>query len=681
MLRWFTQLRLAQKFLLLGAIVLSMMAFPTVLYLQSTVTNVRQAQRQAEGMPAITALHTIVEHLQVHRGLSSGMLGGSKEMGQRRLGARDAVNRALNQAQDILVQTQAPQEQQESLRTLQRKWQELEQIVAGGQIQMGDSFARHTDLVFDVMLISEDLLVAYGLQASNNMANAALLQATLVHAPMLGEMVAQMRGMGAGLLAKAFVSVDERGRFQTLVSRTAELQQQAGRAIRRAMALNPEYAQALGDEVRTVAQRLGESVELARGEVLEVDLLQYPATDYFDKLTAAIESVNTGRVHGAELLTERLTADARHQRNQLVGLVVALSVSLAVVVALALLFIRSITTPLRHAIQLAESVARGDLSGQDVPTDRSEVGELIAAQQQMRARLRPVIAQVRQSAHSVALASAEIAQGNQDLSGRTESQASALEQTAASMEELSATVRHNADNAQQAHQLSVSAQSVVREGGQVVGQVVQTMQGIHDSSRRMSDIIGVIDGIAFQTNILALNAAVEAARAGEQGRGFAVVAGEVRSLAQRSAEAAKEIKQLIADSVRRMDEGNALAHQAGNTMQEVEAAIEKVNTIVSAISSASQEQASGVAQVGEAITHMDHATQQNAALVEQMAAAAASLSNQSQELVRAVSVFREDGCSDIGFGRQDSVAQQSAGALAQPASAAVGRTSRTALPR
>lgn len=174
----------------------------------------------------------------------------------------------------------------------------------------------------------------------------------------------------------------------------------------------------------------------------------------------------------------------------------------------------------------------------------------------------------------MALASAEIAQGNQDLSGRTESQASALEQTAASMEELSATVRHNADNAQQAHQLSVSAQSVVREGGQVVGQVVQTMQGIHDSSRRMSDIIGVIDGIAFQTNILALNAAVEAARAGEQGRGFAVVAGEVRSLAQRSAEAAKEIKQLIADSVRRMDEGNALAQQsAGALAQPASAAV------------------------------------------------------------------------------------------------------------
>ena len=214
----------------------------------------------------------------------------------------------------------------------------------------------------------------------------------------------------------------------------------------------------------------------------------------------------------------------------------------------------------------------------------------------MRARLRPIVQQVRQGSDAVALASAEIAQGNQDLSARTESQASALEQTAASMEELSATVRHNADSAQQASQLTQTAHSIASQGGQMVGQMVQTMQGIHDSSRKMGDIIGVIDSIAFQTNILALNAAVEAARAGEQGRGFAVVASEVRSLAGRSAEAAKEIKRLIDDSVQRVGAGNALAQQTGETMQEMVGAIGKVNTIVSAISNASREQAEGVSK-------------------------------------------------------------------------------------
>jgi methyl-accepting chemotaxis protein len=260
----------------------------------------------------------------------------------------------------------------------------------------------------------------------------------------------------------------------------------------------------------------------------------------------------------------------------------------------------------------------------------------------------------------VALASAEIAQGNMDLSGRTEQQASALEETAASMEQLSATVRHNADNAREASLLAGAARDVAVQGGDVVAQVVQTMQGINDSSRQIADIISVIDGIAFQTNILALNAAVEAARAGEQGRGFAVVASEVRSLAQRSAEAAKQIKHLIDTSVSRVGEGNVLVQKAGHTMGDVVTAIQKVNDIVSAISSASQEQANGVAQVGEAVTQMDHATQQNAALVEEMAAAANSLNLQGQELVRAVSLFRWEGsaASDAVQGRSSGAAQR-----------------------
>ena len=641
MLRWLTQLRLAQKFLLLGAIVLATMAIPTFLYLKSTVDNLRQAERQANGMPALIALSGVVERIQVHRGLSAGMLAGNQEMKQRRLAARDAVNTALAQAQAALQQSETPPEQFDALQTLQKKWQALEQLVANGQISMPDSFARHTGFVNDLFIMNEELLVAYSLQSSSQMANISLLQATLIQAPQFNEGLAQLRGLGSAYLTQGFIGVDERGRFRALISRTEELYQQAVRSIGRAMELNPSYAQNLQTEVQKAAQLTDQSLALAQAQVLDIDLLQYPATEYFGKLTQAITEVNKVNSHGSELLAQRLRTDVRAQRNQFMTLIAVMVLVLGATVALGVLFVRSITVPMRQAIGLAEAVANGDLSGDDLPADRSEVGELIAAQQQMRARLRPVIAQVRQSADSVALASAEIAQGNQDLSGRTESQASALEQTAASMEQLSATVRHNADNAQQAHQLSTSAQSIVQEGGSVVTQVVETMQGIHDSSRRMSDIIGVIDGIAFQTNILALNAAVEAARAGEQGRGFAVVAAEVRALAGRSAAAAKEIKQLIADSVQRMDQGNALAQRAGQSMHEVEAAIQKVNAIVSAISSASQEQASGVAQVGEAITQMDHATQQNAALVEEMAAAASSLHSQSQELVRAVAVFND----------------------------------------
>ncbi len=255
-------------------------------------------------------------------------------------------------------------------------------------------------------------------------------------------------------------------------------------------------------------------------------------------------------------------------------------------------------------------------------------------------RMESAVAQVRSSAGSMDVACAEIAAGNHDLSARTESQASALQQTAASMEELSSTVRQNADNARQANQLAQSASTVAVQGGEVVSQVVDTMKGINDSSKKIADIISVIDGIAFQTNILALNAAVEAARAGEQGRGFAVVASEVRSLAGRSAEAAKEIKTLITESVGRVEHGSALVDQAGTTMNEVVASIRRVTDIMGEISAASSEQNKGVAQVGEAVTQIDQATQQNAALVEEMAAAASSLKNQANELVQAVSVFK-----------------------------------------
>ena len=293
----------------------------------------------------------------------------------------------------------------------------------------------------------------------------------------------------------------------------------------------------------------------------------------------------------------------------------------------------------RTAVAVARAVAEGDLST-SISLKRGDTDSLLAWLNNMQTGLSRAVSDVRKGSDYVSHASQEIASGNQDLSTRTEQQASELQQTAATMDELGTTVRNNADSALQASQLAHSASEVAVRGGEVVGRVVQTMKGINESSRKISDIIGVIDAIAFQTNILALNAAVEAARAGEQGRGFAVVAAEVRNLAQRSAEAAKEIKGLIGASVDRVEQGSALVDQAGVTMQEVVASIRRVSDIVSEISSASAEQSSGVAQVGQAITRMDQGTQQNAALVEQSAAAADSLKQQAEQLVAAVAVFK-----------------------------------------
>ena len=294
----------------------------------------------------------------------------------------------------------------------------------------------------------------------------------------------------------------------------------------------------------------------------------------------------------------------------------------------------------------AQRVADGNLS--PVPgVMQAPTGSVLFSLGSMQSSLYALVAKVRAASDSIATGSHQIAQDNRDLSARTEQQATALEQTAASMETLGSTVKQNADSARQANQLAMNASMVAVQGGEVVSQVVETMKGINESSRKIADIIGVIDGIAFQTNILALNAAVEAARAGEQGRGFAVVASEVRSLAGRSAEAAKEIKTLIGASVERVTQGTALVDKAGETMTEVVGSIKRVTDIMGEISAASSEQATGVARVGEAVTHMDQATQQNAALVERMAAAASSLKDQAQDLVQTVSTF-DLGTGDFG---------------------------------
>jgi methyl-accepting chemotaxis protein len=335
-------------------------------------------------------------------------------------------------------------------------------------------------------------------------------------------------------------------------------------------------------------------------------------------------------------------------RNLVTTIIAAVLLAALVAVGMAVWIIRSITRPINEAVELARAVAAGDLTRRVEVRSTDETGVLMQALADMQNGLVQVVGRVRSGSEGVSSASVQIAQGNQDLSSRTENQASALEETAASMEELSSTVRQNADNAAQANQLAQTASNVARQGGEVVSQVVDTMKGIETSSKKIADIISVIDGIAFQTNILALNAAVEAARAGEQGRGFAVVAGEVRNLAQRSASAAKEIKDLITESVERVSSGTVLVDKAGSTMSEVVDSVRRVTDIMAEISAASKEQSDGVAQIGEAVTQMDQATQQNAALVEEMAAAASSLRTQASDLVQAVAVFRLSS-NAVGF--------------------------------
>ncbi len=371
-------------------------------------------------------------------------------------------------------------------------------------------------------------------------------------------------------------------------------------------------------------------------------------TKYFEQLDKFIAYQN------AEMVTAGKDASALTTNTQLV--IMALSLGAAFIsLVVAFLATRSITRPLNEAVDVAKRVADGDLTSNIVVTSTDETGQMMEALKFMNDSLIRIVAEVRTGTVSIAEASSEIASGNLDLSSRTEQQASSLGQTSRSMHELTSTVQQNADNARQANQLAAKASEVAVRGGSVVTNVIETMGSITASSKKIVDIIGVIDGIAFQTNILALNAAVEAARAGEQGRGFAVVASEVRNLAQRSAAAAKEIKALIGDSVSKVREGSTLVEQAGVTMEEVVASVRRVTDIMGEITSASQEQSAGIAQVNSTILEMDETTQQNAALVEEAAAAAASMQDQAANLQRVVSVFKLDQDAPAYVARQEEI--------------------------
>ncbi|MEY4563658.1 MAG: hypothetical protein RLZZ618_2935 [Pseudomonadota bacterium] len=357
-------------------------------------------------------------------------------------------------------------------------------------------------------------------------------------------------------------------------------------------------------------------------------------------LAALMKATQDFIEHGQEDAHAKVAAAEAAYRNDRLMLLTAGVVAVLFALAMGWLLAQAITVPLLRAVGLAEAVASGDLRS-DIVVDRfDETGNLLAALKRMNDGLGEMVTRVRQSADGIATASAEIATGNMDLSSRTEQQASALEQTSASMQEMTSRVQQNADSSRQASQLASAAADVAGRGGQVVDRVVSTMNDITSSSKKIGDIIGVIDGIAFQTNILALNAAVEAARAGEQGRGFAVVASEVRSLAQRSAEAAKEIKRLIGDSVDRVEAGAQLVGEAGTTMTDVVRQVRQVTSLMSEINASTSEQSSGIQQVNQAVSSLDQGTQQNAALVEQSAAAAESLKNQAADLLQVIAVFK-----------------------------------------
>jgi methyl-accepting chemotaxis protein len=643
--------------MILGLIAALLAIIPAYLYMREAGKVLHAYQDEHDGLPVVVDGLKAVQYTQQHRGLSALVLGGVQAAADKRRAKQaeaDAAYDRLEKAAAALGDKAII----DAFASAKQEWQTLRNGVAEGRLTVPQSYAGHTGLVPKLLKVNELIGDAYGLSLDPDKDSYQLIQSMFYQLPWLTEETGKTRAKGAGLLAKKEATAEDRMQQASIMARVSDRLDQTLTAFSKAAAANPDIEAKLGTRLREAGDAARKIVELGTEQIVRADPLTYSGEEWVARTTAAIDlqfALNEAAAKELDLMLAEKIGGFMRQRWIMIGTMVAL---FALAAWICVLIARSVTQPLKNAIAVADEVAKGKLDNDFDVGPPNEVGQLLRSLKTMSESLRGIVSDVRASVDQINAASRDIATGNADVSSRLESQASNLEETASSMEELTSTVKQNADNARQANQLVHSAADVAGKGGTVVSQVVQTMGEINDSSRKIVDIIGVIDGIAFQTNILALNAAVEAARAGEQGRGFAVVASEVRNLAQRSASAAKEIKDLIGHSVDRVEQGNRLVGEAGLAMQEVLKSVQSITVIMQEIATASAEQGNGIEQINMAVTQMDDTTQQNAALVEQTAAASASLQDQAQLLVKAISIFT--------LGNEDSVATPAA-RLQQPA--------------
>lgn len=642
MQRFLSKLAMWQKFALIGMLAVVMVGIPAAMVVNTNLQAVAQARANAEGIPPAGTVLKLLQLTQQMRGLSVGYLVGNEAMGATRQQKQPEMEQALAQAADLISSRFAGSSLVTDMDALGRDWQPLVTSVGNRTISQADSFAAHTRLVSVELALLSKIASVSGLTLNPEPGSNHVSRAVLKYLPTLSENLGQARAFGGAILTRGAATPQERLQITMLKGMAEENLRNVEAEFRMAFANDDGMRERIETSLAVASAAVHDGLRLMTAEILEADSLDYSSTEYFARMTKAIDTQFDVIYVAFKALDDRLDARVDAGRHELWVTTAAIAVLGFLATALVVLVTRTVVRSMQQAVRVAQTVASGDLTSNIDTTATDETGQLLQALKHMNANLAGIVGDVRHGTHAIASASRQIAAGNQDLSVRTEEQASALEQTAASMEEMASTVAQNADNARQAGQLAESAAQAAVQGNAVVERMVHSMATIKASSGKIGDIVAIIDGIAFQTNILALNAAVEAARAGEQGRGFAVVAGEVRTLAQRSASAAREIKDLITGAVGEVALGSELAGDAGKSMESIVDSVRKVADIMGEITAASQEQTTGIEQISRAVSQMDEVTQQNAALVEQAAAAAHSLEEQASHLVGAVQAFRTE---------------------------------------